>query len=223
MRTNRTDTYVHPLAVFRLVASIIKTKATEFLKSVRFKVTREGWITAIFLIALSRYDGRNWYLRPNQIDEAPDFYVVSYKSEQDYQIELTRNIEVFELRNDSENDLIDSIVKKIDKTIYPTLTLVCYIEKGGLLPSPKDISDRVKQLKPRVMDIWCVGLTDPSRKYAVFQVYPEPLWLEIDLNEVEKEKEMATFIYPHRGKGVDLEPMGEMTLLTEDFFFHRVS
>src|SRR3972149_9022017 len=101
MRTNRDDILVNPQTVIRLFARSYLVLKGDLLYKREYKVTREAWITSMYLLALQHYKkGRDWWLKPNPEDNSPDFFCSSFvRSEKDtHTVKLEMDIDVFEWR-----------------------------------------------------------------------------------------------------------------------------
>lgn len=222
MRTNRDDIVVNPLTVIRLFNNTFLSVGEEIFKSAKYKVTREAWITSVFLFALGKHEHRDWWLKPNKLDVAPDFYCFTYQVSNKYSAQYTRSVEVFEWRKESKFSFIEALKNKISKLVVPEMTVVCYIRKSGRLESIKSLSEKVKLLKPRLKDIWVVASLAPNEdNFMVAQIYPDPLRIDIAYDELTNQKEQVSFLHPYRGKSEKLiyEPLGKKILLTPDFQF----
>lgn len=227
MRTNREDIYIHPKAAIRLFNDSYRAFGTQVLTSSRFKVSREAWITSVFLYTLGRAEGREWFLRPNPKDEAPDFYCCTFTKETKGVVQYIREVEIFEWRKESDNDFIKSLhERKIKRLVVPKITLVCYVRKPGPFGPIKSLSEQINGLKPKVMDIWILASTLPDEsRYIVSQLYPHLAAFNFDYNEVLGEKEKVSFVRGFRaGKADDIEfqPFGKV-LLTPEFQFKIIS
>lgn len=225
MRTNREDIYIHSLTAIRLFNKTYISIGNQIFTDRNYKVTREAWIASMFLYGLSKREQREWFLRPNPKDEAPDFYSCSFKKES-FVIQETRSIEVFEWRKESKNAFMDALNKKIRNIYAKSITVVCYLRKSGKLDSVLKLSEKTSKINPRVMDVWCLAAVKPKEEsFALFQLYPEPVRLsDVEYDSLLKEKEEVKFIYPYRRKSKELkfEPLGKKILLTPEFNFKEV-
>lgn len=227
MRTNRDDIWVNPYTSIRLFARTYLSIKDDVFKKRDFKVTREGWITSMFLIALMKHSKRDWWLRPNPEDTSPDFFCSSFlRNETDqYTMRSEMKVDVFEWRKESTFEtFFEALVKtKLEKVFDPKLTLVCYVRKNIVIPPVVELNEKIKSLKNlRIKDIWYLGdITSDSSIWRVAQMYPNPMAIDINYDEILQTKEPLSFVHSYRAKSdkFEYETTGKQVTLKPDYFF----
>jgi len=215
---------VNPYTAIRLFARIYLHLGDVMFKDRKYKVTREAWISSMFLLALKKHSGEEWYFKPETKAGSPDFFCYTFIYDQSKRGSTRPEIklEVFEWRKeDSENDFIEALKKiKLNKIVDPQLTLICYIRRNQNIPPAVKLNQKLKEIKPKVKDIWYLGdVTPDSKTWRVTQIYPNTLAIDLDYDEILTTKEEHSFIHAYRGKSdkVEYEPTGKKVHLTPDF------
>ncbi|MCX6784291.1 MAG: hypothetical protein NT141_04510 [candidate division WWE3 bacterium] len=215
---------VNPYTAIRLFAKTYLAYGDTVLIDRRYKVTREAWIASMFLIALKKQTGNDWWLTPVLNSGSPDFECYSFYIESDYKfvVRSVIKLEVFEWRKASNgDDFVGSIKRiKLDKIIDPEITLLCYIRRNCTVQPAVELSKQMAELNPRVKDIWYLGdVSGDSTNWRVAKVYPDNLAADINYDDVLRTTEQYSFLGPHRGKSnkVEFEPTGKKILLTPEF------
>lgn len=220
---------ISPYTAIRLFAKTYLSIRNTIFKDRKYKITREAWISSMFLLALKKHSGEDWYFKPEIESGSPDFYCYTFihdkskKGSSRHQIKL----EVFEWRKeDGENDFIKTLKKiKLNKIVDPQLTLICYIRRDQRIPPAVELNQKLKEIKPKVKDIWYLGdVTPDSKTWRVTQIYPNTLAIDLDYDEVLATKEEHSFIHSYRGKSdkVEYEPTGKQVHLTPEFSINIV-
>jgi len=216
---------VNPITAIRLFAKTYLTYREKLLNDRKFKVTREAWITSMYLLALEKNSSEKWWLAPvNDKSGSPDFNCYSFvrKSNIPGNIRQIRKVEVFEWRKEEkENDFVEALKEiKLNKIIDEELTLVCYIRRDINLPSLVSLHEQLKNTSIHVMDIWYLACVDnESKKWKVSQIYPNLMTIDLDYDEVLNLKEERSFINCYRGKSNEFkyENTDKKVLLTPEF------
>lgn len=217
MRASAGEIYVNPKIAVRAFYGALAKHGEAVLSERKFKITREGWVAAMFLVALQNHENSQWWMQPNPSDP-PDFYVSKLYHDGGRINEDTRQVEVFEHR---EGSIINAIKTKIEGWNAPEFSVVCYSRVAGSI-SPIELAEQVKVLEPRVGSISVVAALDPNLgKHMVGQVYPAPVWMEVDLAKdvFAPDDSEIEFMGITRGAGGEptLKPLGKKAILTYDF------
>lgn len=220
------DILVNPYTAIRLFAKTFLYFGEEIFKNRKYKITREAWTASMYLIALQQHSKQEWYFRPEIQDGSPDFYCYTFIFDEvkGGSIKPEMKLEVFEWRKeDNESNFLEALKRiKLNKIVDPNITIVCYVKKGTVLPPAVELNKQLQEIKPKVKDIWYLGDVSPdSKKWRVTQIYPNPVAIDIDYDEILETKEKHSFIHAYRGKskGLEYEPTGKQVLLTPEFEF----
>lgn len=215
---------INPYTAIRLFAKTFLNFGGVIFTERKYKVTREAWISSMFLLALKKHAGEEWYFKPDTDGGSPDFYCYTFIHDQSKRgsTKPEMKLEVFEWRKeDSENDFIEALKKiKLNKIVDTQLTLICYIRRNHNIPPAGVLNRQLKKIKPKVKDIWYLGdVTPDSKTWRVTQIYPNTLAFDLDYDEILTTKEEHSFIYAYRGKSdkVEYEPTGKRVRLTPEF------
>lgn len=229
MITKSKEILVSPYTAIRLFARTYLHFGDIVFKDRKYKLTREAWITSMFLLALKKHSGEEWYFKPETKAGSPDFYSYTFIHDKSKRgsVRPEAKLEVFEWRKeDNENDFLEALKKiKLNKIVDPNLTLVCYIRRNQIIPPAVDLNRKLKEIKPNVKDIWYLGdVTIDAKIWRVTQIYPNTLAIDLDYDEVLTTKEEHSFINPYRGKSdkLEYEPTGEQVILTPEFDIRMV-
>lgn len=215
---------VNPQTAIRLFVRTYVRIGNEIFRNRKYKITREAWICSMFLLALKKHSGGEWFLTPERKYGSPDFHCHTFvrSKKMDGYDKPEIKLEVFEWRgNDVEHDFLKALNKiKLHKLVDPQLTLLCYIRKSTTIPSAIQLNKKLKELNPKVKDIWYLGdVTPDSKTWRVTQVYPNTLAINLDYDKVLSSTEEQSFIYAYRGKSKEMkyEPSGKQVILTPEF------
>lgn len=224
MSTNIEEILVNPYTAIRLFARAYLAIGDQLFTDRQYKVTREAWIGSMFLLALNRQSGDEWYFRPERVSGSPDFYCYTfqYDANRGGSIKPEIKLEVFEWRKEEgEKDFIEALKKiKLNKIIDPQITIVCYIRRNETIPPAVELNKLLKTIHPKVKDIWYVGdVTPDSKTWRITQIYPNTLAIDLDYDEVLTTREQHSFIHSYRGKSdkLEYEPTGKQVRLTPTF------
>lgn len=228
MRTNRSNILVHPAVVVKLIDHSIQygVEPKKVIKDRTYAITREAWISAVFLLGLKEITKQMWWLRVNpEENSAEDIYASSYKPiNESGSIQYVLSIQVFQHTAYNKGSVIEGIKKKLKKTDLSNCVLVCYLIKDEFLEWKK-LHEEIKKLKPSASEIWIIGNIG-NRKMIIFQVYPYLNHAEIDINAVSISKNEPKFIKPYQvskkeslKKGTYIHPLGKVVVLKPDFSF----
>ncbi len=219
------DTLINPTAAIRLFAKCLVYFGDEVLTTRRFKTTREAWITSMYLLALSRITGCDWWLtHVKDKSGSPDFNCYTFvKNDVTNSIDKSSSkVEVFEWREThAEKNFINAIkIIKLDKIVDPQLTLVCYIRRNTVLPSAVKLANELKKINPKVKDIWYLGdVSADARIWRVTKIFPNIDAIDLNYEKILSTKELVSFVQPYRSKSnkLEYEKTGRHTILTPEF------
>ncbi len=216
---------VNPYTAIRLFARTYLAFGEAVLKDRKFKVTREAWTAAMYLLGISKNSGNDWWLTPvTDNSGSPDFYCYSFiRNRSDkYTIKERIKLEVFEWRKEEKADnFLDALKRiKLDKIVDREITLVCYIRRNSKVPPAVKLKEQIKKCSVRVKDVWYLGNIDPDGKmWRVTQLYPNNLAIDLDYDEILVTREKNSFLHAYKGKSdsVIYEHTGNQVLLTPEF------
>lgn len=215
---------VNPYTAIRLFAKTYLHFGDMVFRDRKYKITREAWICSMFLLALKKNSGEDWYFKPETKTGSPDFYCYTFIHDKSKKgsIRPELKLEVFEWRKeDGKNDFMEALKKiKLRKIVDPQLTLICYIRRNQKIPPAIELNKQLKELKPKVKDIWYLGdITPDSKTWRITQIYPNTLAIDLDYDEIITTKEEHSSIHAYRGKSekMEYEPTGKKVLLTPEF------
>lgn len=231
MRISDTENYlVNPYTAIKLFAKTYLAYGQIVLSGRKYKLTREAWIAAMFLIAVMNKYGSNWWLTPISDESgSPDFNCFSLvMSDTKLGAEKQQmKLEVFEWRKSvPDEEFISALQRiKLNKIIDPSITLVCYIRDGGYISPATELNTKLKEIQPKVKDIWYLGdVSQDARIWRVTQVYPNLVAIDIDYDQILIKKEGYSFIHTYRGSSDQLiyEHTDQQLLLTPEFELQTV-
>lgn len=223
MNTNNQEISVSPYAAIRLFAKTYIHNGEEIFTSRKYKLTREAWIASMFLLGIRSNSGYDWFFKP-EMAGSPDFYCYAfiYDKEKRGSIRQEVSLEVFEYRNEeNEEDFLEALKKiKLNKIVDPNLTLVCYIRRSQVIPSAIELNKELKKIHPKIKEIWYLGnVSSDSRIWRITQIYPNTTAIDLDYDEILATKEKHSFIHAYRGKSdsFEYENTGKKVILTPEF------
>ena len=111
---------------------------------------------------------------------------------------------------------------KLRKIIDPQITLLCYVRKTVAVPPVIELNMEIIRIAPKVKDIWYVGdVSVDSKIWRIAQVYPNPMAIDLDYDEILRTRAERSFIHSYLGKsnGVVYESSGKKVVLTPEFDF----
>lgn len=221
---NIDEILINPYTAIRLFAKTYLSIGTTIFTDRKYKVTREAWISSMFLLALNKHLNQDWYFKPETHSGSPDFYCYTFihNKLRGGSIKPEIKLEVFEYRKEeNESDFIEVLKKiKLNKIVDPQLTLICYIRRNQKIPPAVELNEKLKEIKPRVKDIWYLGdITPDSKTWRVTQIYPNMLAIDLDYDEILSTKEEHSFIHSYRAKSnkLEYEHTGKKVRLTPEF------
>jgi hypothetical protein len=180
-----------------------------------FKPEREAWITAVFLLGLGKLAGREFWLRPNNEDSAPDVITVSFAESDEGVVAQMQNVEIFEYESHAETDLAGAIKNKLSGKAYPDdYILLCYVHsRAGETFSTKEIFEKVSRVDPKVSEVWVLSsiLSPTSSEHVVFQAFPKYNVYKFDYLDELKASRQRELIHTKKGfvKQIEFVPMGK--------------
>jgi hypothetical protein len=224
MSIDQIEILVNPYTAIRLFAKTYLSIGETLFTDRKYKITREAWIGSMFLLALKNQSDEEWYFKPETISGSPDFYCYTFLHDKSRggSIKPEIKLEVFEWRKEEkEKDFIEALKRiKLDKIIDPQITIVCYIRRNEKIPPAIELNKRLKEIKPKVKDIWYLGdVTPDSKTWRITQIYPNTLAIDLDYDQALTIKEEHSFIHSFRGKSdkLEYEPTGKQVRLTPTF------
>lgn len=216
------DIYLSPcFAIKRFLGLRDKHGDKEAILRGEFKPEREMWVTGVFLLGISQLTKKEYWLRVNIEDTAPDTFAISLiDAERGVTAEI-QNIEIFEYESHAKMDLTEAIKKKLANKTYPdNYLLLCYVHgRAGEEFKPKRVFEAVKTFNPQVAQIWILAnvLSDDSADHVVVRIFPNLLMKKFDyleLCKISKQIEMIRARRDLRKKitKVEFEPLGDYIL-----------
>lgn len=216
---------VNPITAIKLFAKTYLSVGDDILNDSKYKVTREAWIAAMFLVGISKETNSEWWLTSvTDKSGSPDFNCYTFL--RNIQKQTTdrpqMKVEVFEWRNEQKEDNFIEALKniKLNKIVDPQITLVCYIRRNSVIPSANDLNSVLKKISPRVKDIWYLGdVSSDAKEWRLTQIFPNTMAIDLDFDEILKTKEDHKFIYSYRGMSdkIEFETSGKQVRLTPEF------
>lgn len=216
---------VNPQTSIRLFSRTYLAFGETVLEDRKYKVTREAWIASMYLLGISKVTNSDWWLTPvSDKSGSPDFNCYSFlrNASNKFTERSMIKLEVFEWRKEKkEADFLKALKKiKLDKIVDPQITIICYVRKDTVLPPAVDLNSQIKQISPKVKDIWYLGNTSIDGKmWRLTQIYPNTLAIDLDYDEILQTREEYSFLYGYKGKSdhVEYEPTEKQVLLTPEF------
>lgn len=180
----------------------------------KFKLDKEAWITAVFLIGLSKTTKKEYWVRGNPEDSTPDTYGISFvELDKGLEQEII-NFEVFEWETHSKVSLQDHIYKKIKNKSYPEyFWLLCYAHsRERELIDMEVLYQHFHKQKFGFSQIWVLcGIGDNQNEYTITKLYPDrfqdKFYLEQELKKHIKQLDIIKIM----GRGIDkkFKPLGQ--------------
>lgn len=183
-----------------------------------YKPEREAWITGVFLLGLSKIAKREFWLKINNDDTAPDTYTISFvETEKGVTAEI-QCVEIFEYEKHSKTDLVRAISDKLNGKAYPdNYILLCYIhDRTGEIFNTREVFEKMKNFDTNIAEIWVLAniLSPANSEHVIFQVFPKENGCKFDYVEEYKQSIQKEMINPKRGmaKKIEFTPMGKTIL-----------
>lgn len=215
---------VNPYTAIRLFAKTYLSVGNLLLADRKYKITREAWIASMFLIAIGKHTKLDWWLTPVLDSGSPDFNCYSFTRSAKWNgnNKSLLKLEVFEWRKEEDEEYFLEALKKIklNKIIDPQITILCYVRRDTAIPPATELREKLKEINPRVKDIWFLGdITPDSKTWRVTQIYPNTLAVDLDYDEILSTEAEHKFIDSYRGKSdeVEYEPTNKQVRLTPEF------
>lgn len=183
-----------------------------------FKPEREAWMTAVFLLGLSKLSSREFWLRINNEDSAPDIITVSFIESDKGVVAEMQNVEIFEYEAHANTDLTGALKNKLSGKTYPDdYILLCYVhDRKGEIFNTKDVYEKVKELNPKIAEVWVLSsvLCPSGSEHVIFQAFPKPNVCKFDYIEEYKNSKQKELIHARRGftKKINFVTMGKFIL-----------
>lgn len=216
------DIYLSPrFAIKRFLGLRDKYGNSEAITNVEFKPERELWITGVFMLGIGQITGKEYWLRPNREDSAPDIYAISMEGSSSGVKAEIQNIEVFEYGPHSESGLVGAIRDKLKNKAYTdNYLLLCYVhDRVGEEFKTKDVFEAVKGINPKISQIWVLTniLNVINSEHAIVQVFPNYTARRYDYAELcrlNKQIDMirARMDLTKKTTEVEFKPLGEYVL-----------
>ncbi len=183
-----------------------------------YKPEREAWITGVFLLGLSKIAKREFWLRINNDDTAPDTFTISFvETEKGVAAEI-QCVEIFEYEKHSKTDLVGAITDKLRGKAYSdNFILLCYVhDRTGEIFNTREIFKKMKNFDTKIAEIWVLAniLSPTNSEYVIFQVFPDENGCKFDYVEEYKNNKQNEMINPKRGatRKIEFTPMGKAIL-----------
>lgn len=180
----------------------------------KFKLDKEAWITAVFLLGLSKTTNKEYWVAGNLEDSTPDTYGISFTELKKGLGREVINLEVFEWENHSQSSLIEHINAKIKNKLYPDYyCLLCYAhsrEKENI--DTEALYKYFHKNKYSFSELWLLcGIGKNQNEYVITRLYPNRLQDKFYLDQ-ETEKHIKQLeVIKVTGRGIDkkFKPLGE--------------
>lgn len=183
-----------------------------------YKPEREAWITGVFLLGLSKLAKREFWLRINNDDTAPDTFTISFVETEKGVMAEIQYVEIFEYEKHSTTDLVGAITNKLKGKAYPdNYILLCYVhDRTGEIFNTKELYEKMKNFNTKIAEIWILAniLSETNSEHVIFQVFPDENGCKFDYIKEYKKSTQKEMINPKRGsaKKVEFTPMGKAIL-----------
>ena len=211
-----TNVYFSPaFAIKRFLGLRQKHGDYKAITKSEFKPEREAWITGVFLLGLSKLAKREFWLRANTEDSAPDVFTISFVETIKGVTAEMQNIEIFEYESHAQTDLVGAIKDKLKGKVYPdNYILLCYIhDRMGEVFNTNELLDKVILLNPKVAEVWVLTniLGPTNTEHVIFQVFPVSNGYRFDYLKEFRNSNQIEMINPHRGstKKIEFISMGK--------------
>lgn len=213
------DVYISPpFAIKRFLGLREKYGDLAAVTKSEYKPEREAWITGVFLLGLSKLAKKEFWLRVNQEDTAPDTFTISFKETNRGVAIVIQNVEIFEYEKHARTNIINAIKNKLVGKAYPNnFILLCYIHsRSGETFDTQEMYKKVISLKPNIAEIWMLAniQSATNTEHVVFQVWPTPNGCKFDYVEEYKKSTQKDMIHVRRGwtNKIEFVPMGKWVL-----------
>lgn len=216
------DIYLSPcFAIKRFMGLRQKHGDLNAVTKTEFKPEREMWISGVFLLGISQLTNKKYWLRPNNEDTAPDTFAITLLNSKKGVTAEIQNIEIFEYGKHVKVDIVTAIKQKLFNKNYPeNYLLLCYIhDRGGEEFKPRDIFEAVKNINPKIAQIWVlIGVAEStSTDHVIVQVFPHLVTKKFDYIDLCKKLNQKEMIRGRRDltkktTEVEFEPLGKFIL-----------
>mgnify|MGYP001569112675 CR=1 FL=1 len=216
------DIYLSPcFAIKRFLGLRDEYGDLEAVTNGEYKPEREMWITGVFLLGIGLLTGKEYWLRPNREDSAPDIFAISPVGSKKGVVAETQNIEIFEYESHSKGTLIEAIRGKLSGKAYTdNYLLLCYVhDRAGEEFNTKEVCEAVKSISPNISQIWVLTNTlgTVNTEHVMVQVFPNYILRRYNYIELCKSSKQIEMIKARRDltkitTEVEFEPLGKYIL-----------
>jgi hypothetical protein len=168
-----------------------------------YKPLREAWVASCYLMAATQATGQVWWVRPNEIDTAPDCFAFTAEHKDSLWQGIDILIEIFEWHERSALDLETTVRNKLSRLKADNFIMLCYVQKPLTGIDIKSLAQAVSTMSPKVSEI-CLVSTGPDTGGKVIKIFPELGWLPIPSTEPAPYKSLPyEFVSKKRTLQVD--------------------
>ena len=206
-------------AIRRFKSATRKYGDNNVLTNSKFKKAREIWITAAFLLGLSKITSRTYWVLPEYKDSTPDTCAISFVGHPAYENSKMREIisvEVSQYEEHSKEDLLSIIKTKLSNKHLPDhYILLMQVNRASEKINLDDVFSQLSKEEMRVGEIWLLGKLEnnPEDNYVVACLFPKRAGGFFSLDEeLDKNTNQTEMIRVSRGFG---ENASELTLVIE--------
>ncbi|MEO6508332.1 MAG: hypothetical protein ABIO02_00100 [Patescibacteria group bacterium] len=199
------DLYFSPSHIIHKFQELIDYHGSDkILRGGEYKLEREAWIAAVFLLGLKNITEKDYWLRVFNEDSTPDVIAFSPVKMRDGIMAAMHNIEIFEYESHSPSDLTAAVNKKLKKKYPDHYLLLGYgHHRSGEALDPEIVFQAVKELKPNLESIWFMSSieTNDTENYVLLQLHPYKNQKSFDYLKLCRESKQKKII-KYEGKGI---------------------
>ncbi len=205
--------YFSPNFIFQRFQRILEKCGTEnTLKNIQFQKEREAWITALYLMGLSKNTNKEYWIGIEEKENTPDTYGVSIRELNKGNSLDILNIEVCEWENHSKLSLSEHIKNKLKYKVYPKyFLLLCYVHHHT-----GEKIDLEAEFQKTIIDHYNIGeiqiigsQLNSQYDHLIVQLYPHRQKFEFNRqDEVNRLINQIDIIRTEKGIGKSFYPLG---------------
>jgi hypothetical protein len=190
--------WMNPAMAIKRMKTVSETFGLERARTDgRLKKEREAWATAVLALALSKFNGEEWWIEIVTSEETPDTRLRRIDQSSGHNVIQTRSIEVVDWE-ENVDDIMEVIRKKCERAYPSHYLLLVHARHVGKVLHFDRIIEEVKKIKSPFLEIWVIAAVGPDQMIAVY-VAPGVLRIDFTLSaELEKASKQSSFL--KRGK-----------------------
>ena len=132
---------------------------------------KEAWVCAVALICHSKQ--LEWWIQMPENDP-PDVLAMNLVAREDGRAPYLSliKVEIFEISSFDDEDVEESIERKLKNKDYSGMILVGFVRRKGVF-NHKSVSDYIKKLKPKMYALFLIAFEGIGTNVSFIELFPE--------------------------------------------------